>query len=57
MAEPTNPDAGPSVPTLSFDEIKQEIARRNELNQKAARKVRALREKADIARRRSWERL
>jgi hypothetical protein len=57
MAEPTNPEAAPSIPNLSFDEIKQEIARRNELNQKAARKVRALREKEDIARRRRWERL
>lgn len=57
MTEPKNADVRRSMPTTSFDEVKKEIARRNEESQKLARKARALRETEEIRRRRSWERL
>jgi hypothetical protein len=57
MTEPKNSDVRRPTPTTSFDEVKKEIARRNEESQKVARKARALREAEEITRRRSWERL
>jgi hypothetical protein len=38
------------------NEVKKEIARRNEAAQKAARKLRAERERQLIAQRREWDR-
>lgn len=59
MIEPKGPGPGPgrSTATAMFNGITKEIARRNEEAQKTARKARTLRERAEIARRRKWERL
>jgi hypothetical protein len=57
MAKAASPKPEPTHSPLSFDEIKRDIARRNEESQKVARQARAIREKEDIARRRRWEQL
>jgi hypothetical protein len=54
---PASPKQEPSNSPLNFDDIKRDIARRNEEHQKVARQARAIREKAEIARRRQWEQL
>jgi hypothetical protein len=57
MAEPTTPGPGRSTADAAVSELKKEIARRNEEAHKAARKLRAAREKEQLALRRKWERL
>jgi hypothetical protein len=55
MAKQTHqPGPGPSRPTGStvFDELRKEIAERNEQAQKKARKIRAVRDRAQILARR-----
>jgi len=57
MAKAASPKPEPTHSPLSFDEIKRDIARRNDESQKVARQARAIREKEEIARRRRWEQL
>jgi hypothetical protein len=55
MAEPNSPGPGRSTSEAALNEIKREVARRNEEAHKAARKLRAAREKQQLAQRRKWE--
>ena len=55
-AEPHNPGPGRSTADAAFNEVKKEIARRNEEAQKAARIARTKREQAQLALRREWDR-
>jgi hypothetical protein len=55
MAEPNGPGPGRSTSDAAFNELKKQIARRNEEAHKAARKRRVEREQEQIARRRKWE--
>ncbi len=55
MAEPHTPGPGRSTSEAAVNELKKEIARRNEEAQKAARKKRAAREKEQLANLRKWE--
>ena len=57
MAEPTSPGPGRSTSEAALSDLKKRVARRNEETQKAARRLRAVREKEQLARRRSWDRL
>ena len=57
MVEPNTPGPGRSTSEAAVNEIKKEIARRNEEAQKTARKKRAASEKAHLANLRKWERL
>ena len=57
MAEQNSPGPGRSTSEAAVNEVKKEIARRNEEAQKAGRKRRAEREKTQLANRRRWERL
>jgi hypothetical protein len=59
MAEQSNPAPGPgrSTAQTAFDEVKKDIARRNEKVQQEARKSRTVRENQKIARRRKWDSL
>jgi hypothetical protein len=57
MAESTSPGPGRSTSEAALSELKKRIARRNEETQKAARKLRAVREKERLALRRKWDRL
>ncbi len=57
MVEPNSPGPGRSTSEAAVNELKKEIARRNDEAQKAARKKRATREKEHLAKLRSWERL
>lgn len=56
MAEPLGPGPGRSTADAAFNEIKREVARRNEEAHKAAQKLRAERDKRRIAERRKWDR-
>ena len=56
MAEVSGPGPGRSTSEAAFNEVKREVARRNEEAHKAARKLRAEREKRRIADRRKWDR-
>jgi hypothetical protein len=56
MAEPTGPGHGRSTAEAAFNEVKREVARRNEEAHKAAQKLRAEREKRRLAERRKWDR-
>lgn len=57
MAEASKPGPGRSTADTAFSEVKKQVARRNEEAQKAARKVRAAREKEQLERRRKWDQL
>jgi hypothetical protein len=57
MAESTRPGPGRSTSEAALSELKKRIAHRNEETQKAARKLRAVREKERLALRRKWDRL
>lgn len=54
MDEPNKPGPGRSTSEAAVNEIKKQIARRNEEAQKAARKLRAEREREKLARMRQW---
>lgn len=54
MAEPDTPGPGRSTSEAAVNELKKEIARRNEETQQAARKKRAAREKEHLANPRKW---
>lgn len=56
MAESSRPAPGRSTAEAAVNELKKEIARRNEAAQKAARKLRAERERKLLARRHEWDR-
>jgi hypothetical protein len=56
MAVANSPGPGRSTSEAALNEIKREVARRNELAQKAARKLRAAREERQKAQRREWDR-
>jgi hypothetical protein len=55
MAESSRPGPGRSTSEAAFNEIKREVARRNEEAHKAAQKLRAERDKRRIAERRKWD--
>ncbi len=55
MAEPINPGHGRSTSEAAVNEIKKQVARRNEDAHRAARKVRTAHEREQSARRRKWE--
>ena len=57
MVEPTSLGPGRSTSEAAIDELKREIARRNEEAQKAARQKRIAREKEHLANLRKWDRL
>jgi hypothetical protein len=57
MAESTRPGPGRSTSEAALSELKKRIARRNEETQKAARRLRALREKEQLALRLKRDRL
>ena len=57
MAEPQSPGPGRSTSDAAFNEVKKEVARRNEEVQKVARKARIAREQKQIAQRRERDRL
>lgn len=57
MAEPDTPGPGRSTSEGAVNELKKEIAQRNEEAQKTARKKRAAREKEQLANRRQRDRL
>jgi hypothetical protein len=52
-----NQDPGPgrSTAAVAFDELRKEIAQRNELATQKARKLRAARDQEQIRTRRQWE--
>jgi hypothetical protein len=56
MAESSRPGPGRTTAEAAVSELKKEIARRNEETQKAARKLRAERERRLLERRREWDR-
>jgi hypothetical protein len=56
MAEPSSPGPGRSTSEAAFNEVKREVARRNEETHKAAQKVRAEKDKRRLAERRKWDR-
>jgi hypothetical protein len=55
-AQPQSPGPGRSTAEAAFDEVKKEIARRNEQTHKAARKARTAREQKQLALRRERDR-
>ena len=55
-AQPLSPGPGRSTADAAFDEVKREIARRNEQAHKAARKARTAREQKQLALRRERDR-
>jgi len=57
MIEPSSPGPGRSTSEAAVNELKKQIARRNEETQKAARKVRTGREKEQLANLRKWQQL
>jgi hypothetical protein len=57
MVEPNRPGPGRSTSEAAINELKKEIARRNEETQKAGRKRRAAREKEHLANLRKWQQL
>jgi hypothetical protein len=56
MAESNSPGPGRSTSEAALNEVKREVARRNEEAHKAARKLRAAREKQQLAQRRERDR-
>ena len=57
MAEPQTPGPGRSTSEAAFNEIRKQIAHRNEEAHKAARKLRIARDREQIAERRRTDRL
>jgi hypothetical protein len=57
MVEANSSGPGRSTSEAAINELKKEIARRNEEAQTAARKKRAAREKEHLANLRKWDRL
>jgi hypothetical protein len=57
MIEPSRPGPGRSTSEAAVNELKRQIARRNEEAQKAGRRKRAAQEKEQLANLRKWERL
>jgi hypothetical protein len=57
MAEPNAPGPGRSTSEAAINELKKEVARRNEETQKAGREKRAAREKEHLAKLRKWNQL
>ena len=57
MVEPSSPGPGRSTAEAALNEVKKEIARRNEKAQQAARKSRSARKNQQIARRRKSDSL
>jgi hypothetical protein len=57
MVEPSSPGPGRSTAEAAFNEVKKEIARRNEKAQEAARKSRTARESKQLAQRRKSDSL
>jgi hypothetical protein len=55
MVAPNNPGPGRSTSEAAVNQLKKEIALRNEEAQKTARKKRAAREKERLANLRNWE--
>ena len=55
-AQPLSPGPGRSTADAAFDEVKREIARRNEQAHEAARKARTAREQKRLALRRDLDR-
>jgi hypothetical protein len=55
MAEMHSPGPGRSTSEAALNEVKREVARRNEEAHKAARKLRAAREKQQLELRRKWD--
>jgi hypothetical protein len=56
MADAKEPGPGRSTSEAALNEVKREVARRNEEAHKAARKLRVAREKRQVALRRKWDR-
>ena len=56
MAEPSSPGPGRSTSEAAFNEVKKEVARRNEEAHKEARKRRTAREQEQMKRRRERDR-
>jgi len=56
MADANTPGSGRSTSEAALNEVKREVARRNEEAHKAARKLRTAREKKQLAERRKWDR-
>ena len=57
MADSSSPGPGRSTSYDALNEVKKQVARRNEEAQKAARKLRAAREKERLERRQKLDRL
>ncbi len=55
MAEASGPGPGRSTAEAAFNEVKREVARRNEEAHNAARKLRAEQEKRRLTERRKWD--
>jgi hypothetical protein len=56
MIDPSSPGPGRSTSEAAVNELKKQIARRNEDAQKAGRRKRAAQEKEQLANLRKWER-
>jgi hypothetical protein len=56
MVESNSPGPGRSTSEAALNEVKREVARRNEAAQKEARKRRTEREQRKLAQRREWDR-
>jgi hypothetical protein len=56
MDDAKGPGPGRSTSEAALNEVKREVARRNEEAHKAARKLRVAREKRQVALRRKWDR-
>lgn len=55
MAEPSGPGPGRSTSEAAFNEVKREVARRNEEAHKVAQKLRVEKDKLRLAQRRKWD--
>jgi hypothetical protein len=55
MPDANTPGPGRSTSESAFNELKKQVARRNEEAHKAARKLRAARDKEKLAARRKWD--
>jgi len=55
MPDANTPGPGRSTSEAAFNEIKKQVARRNEEAHKAARKLRSARDKEKLAARRKWD--
>lgn len=55
--QPQEPGPGRSTSAAAFDDLRREIAHRNDQASQKARKLRAARDREQILARRQWERL